>query len=142
MASAVAAVPPAAGVTIPAWAAKQIDNVHVAALRDGRVGRATSAWSECMADRGFSYPNQEAIVADLQQRSAALRTADVRVNGVPAALQGQLESMRSVEMAIAAADADCRPALETVVSDVTTEYEATYLAKNGLEIRDAMVKGR
>ncbi|GBE25763.1 hypothetical protein BMS3Bbin02_02052 [bacterium BMS3Bbin02] len=107
-------------------------SVRIAA--DSRSVDAREVWSRCMADRGFSYAEPEAVTTELEALVAPIRAALEAGNGVED-LSGTdkrlLEQIQQRELAIGVADAACRPALDTALWDVQVEYEQQFIDERG-----------
>ena len=87
---------------------------------DKRMVDALAAWSTCLRDAGFDYQHPDAIVADLEERLAA-----VLAGQDPEALVGPaadaLKELQGEELAIAVADSTC---FEDHVESVEAQIES------------------
>lgn len=105
---------------------------------DPDVAAARRHWVDCMRDRGFDYASRSDLFADLEERMEPVHRAQAGTGG-PASAQEQLAprvkallaQVRVHEMAIAGADADCKPPLDAAIQSLERRTEDAWDASGG-----------
>jgi hypothetical protein len=89
---------------------------------DQRVASARTTWSQCMADQGYVYDSQRALMESLYARLGPLSSA--RFNGED--VDDELSALMNDEIAIAVANVPCRAAYEQTYRAVVFERFAEF----------------
>ncbi len=111
----------------------ELDALQERVDADPRVAEANAQWSECMAEQGHHYADQDEIHAYLQGIADPLLDR-LRASGgyehIDAAFQADLDALQALEAEIAVADLACEKHLQQIRSEVKFEHEQRFVDEN------------
>jgi hypothetical protein len=115
----------------------KLDELDDRILEDQRMVQAIDAWSQCMAQEGYRYPEPEEIDSDIQKRFESIVGVGVRAGATVPPDAGTsydraaLTELQQDEVKIANADLKCEKQEITPVEDkVRPQYEQQFRQQN------------
>jgi hypothetical protein len=105
--------------------------------RDERLTEAEEAWTECMGDRGYDFGTVEDIERYLLDELGAVQeNVGDGTMVLTRELETDLQPLVDEELAIAAADLDCRAELDPIRLDLQREYEGVFIDEHREELEE------
>ena len=115
----------------------KLDELDEGIVQDQRMVKAVERWSACMRDRGYRYPDADAIDTDLLERFQTIMGVGVRPGATSALNSGTsydpaaLTALQKEEVKIANADLACEQREITSVEEVVRpQHERTFRQQN------------
>lgn len=135
----------------------EFEQIEEAYNSDPRIVNATSGWSSCMAEAGYSYSDEDGARDEIRRRNREITGNEGAFAEItsgeaneqegefifgPRSLtpeaQKQVDALVVEEKAVAVASWDCNAPLRDIEADVRVEYEQKFVDQHGAAISQAL----